>query len=36
MYWVQDDSELDIKLPKNYDCRHGFALRLRIPGVPVN
>jgi alpha-L-fucosidase len=34
--WVQDDSELDIKLPKSYDCRHGFALRLPIPGVPVN
>lgn len=34
--WVQDDRELNIKLPKSYDCRHGFALRLRIPGVPVN
>lgn len=34
--WVQGDSELDITLPKSYDCQHGFALRLRIPGVPVN
>ena len=34
--WVQDDSELDIKLPKGYDCKHGFALRVRIPGLPVN
>ena len=25
--WVQHDSELDIKLPKSYDCKHGFALR---------
>jgi alpha-L-fucosidase len=34
--WVQGDSELDIKLPKSYECKHGFALRVRIPGVPIN
>jgi len=34
--WVSIDSELDIKLPKSYDCKHGFALRVRIPAVPVN
>ena len=34
--WLQDDRELNIKLPKSYDCRHGFAVRLRLRGVPVN
>ncbi len=23
-------------IPKSYDCKHGFALRVRIPGVPDN
>lgn len=34
--WVQDDSELGIKLPKSQECKHGLALRVRIPGVPIN
>jgi hypothetical protein len=34
--WIFADSELAIKLPKNYDCKHGFALRVRIPGGSIN
>ena len=34
--WMHADSGLSIKLPESYDCKHGFALRVRIPGVPIN
>ena len=34
--WGQSDNDLFLKLPKSYDCKHGFALRVRIPVLPVN